>query len=844
MSNYLKELGHKLIKNGYLPVPIPAGKKGCFVQGWSTLRMTAADCDKYPEHGVGLLCGQGDNPLVAIDIDSTNAEIVKAMSDRIYRAAPFCLERVGRAPRVLFVVRASKAGLGKMTSSIFEDANGEKHQLEILGKGNQFVAFHIHPDTNMPYEWPGIYGDPLTSQAHELVVVSEDLLENLCQEFDQMCLDLGMTLKAKGKALVQAGDSEDLDDIKLPDPKLTPARVREYLSYLDPDMEYSKWRDVCFALHLQFLGSEEGFQVFDEWSSEGSKYQGSDETRHQWDACRDFRPGKKVTIGTVIMWAQEAKMAAEKAVRKARLDELMAKIPTCLDTTDLLDLAGRSNLTEKGDRLILGQSIQARFKELSDGASISRAELEKLMRPKYQGHYEMTELGNTHRMVDEYGEGMMFVPQTNHWYQWAGSYWELVSDTQIESLSLKTIEKMSQDAKNIQNKEEREAVQAFASNSQGSRMFENMRKNASRLPKIMVNVDALDADKNLFACGNGVIDLKAGLLLPAAPSQHITKATKVDFVADADCPLWKQTIDEVFEGKEELIAAFQCAVGYSMLGNPTAQVLFIPFGNGANGKSTIFSILRHIFGKHGVTSAADTFVGKSNGNAGGPREDLLRLKGARFVFVTELDEGEELREGFIKSLTGGEAVIARAQHGKHSVEFVPTGAVWMPTNHLPTVKGIDEGIWRRLFPIPFEHTFTAEQRDPDRMQKLQNELSGILNWCLEGVQHYLKANRLLVSPEIEEARAYYKSDMDILGGWIEECCERSPGAFTPVSALFASWRMYGERTNLFYSLSNVNKFSRRLKRYGFKDSREYVDGNRVRGFWGLTLKDFEDLTVK
>ena len=55
MPNYLKDFGPKLIENGYLPVPIKPGNKGCFEKGWTSMRMTANDCDKYPEHGVGLL---------------------------------------------------------------------------------------------------------------------------------------------------------------------------------------------------------------------------------------------------------------------------------------------------------------------------------------------------------------------------------------------------------------------------------------------------------------------------------------------------------------------------------------------------------------------------------------------------------------------------------------------------------------------------------------------------------------------------------------------------------------------------------------------------------------------
>ena len=54
---------------------------------------------------------------------------------------------------MLLVYRAEHAGWGKASSAIYDDMFDGKCQLEVLGDGQQFVAYHIHPDTKQPYEW-------------------------------------------------------------------------------------------------------------------------------------------------------------------------------------------------------------------------------------------------------------------------------------------------------------------------------------------------------------------------------------------------------------------------------------------------------------------------------------------------------------------------------------------------------------------------------------------------------------------------------------------------------------------------------------------------------------------
>jgi hypothetical protein len=63
------------------------------------------------------------------------------------------------------------------------------------------------------------------------------------------------------------------------------------LSYLDPDCDYGVWFTVCCILFNVTHGSEDGYHLFNQWSSMGRKYKGNSETLAKWksvkpDHCR------------------------------------------------------------------------------------------------------------------------------------------------------------------------------------------------------------------------------------------------------------------------------------------------------------------------------------------------------------------------------------------------------------------------------------------------------------------------------------------------------------------------------------------------------------------------------
>ena len=259
---------------------------------------------------------------------------------------------------------------------------------------------------------------------------------------------------------------------------------------------------------------------------------------------------------------------------------------------------------------------------------------------------------------------------------------------------------------------------------------------------------------------------------------------------------------------------FMRALGYSMMGNPREEVMFIPFGNGANGKGTLLNTVRDVMGQYARSAEAASFVSDSRQNsAGGPREDLVRLRGARFVYVNEPDENGELREGSVKSMTGGDAITARGIHAPNSIEMVPTWTVWMPTNHKPIVKGSDNGIWRRLVLMPFTRDFTADpniKQDKQLKDKLLLEKEGVLNLLVQAAMAYQRGG-LEAPTVIKEASQSYRKQMDLLGEWLDECCDVAPDLSALSSDLWTSWKEFAEKRGLLTYIRSDLALGRRLE---------------------------------
>lgn len=94
------------------------------------------------------------------------------------------------------------------------------------------------------------------------------------------------------------------------EPKLGLSVEESYdlLQQIDPDLSREDWIRVGMALHHEYDGEEEGFELWNDWSAYGSKYPSEEALRTQWDSfTRRVGPGRKqVTMATVKMLAKQS----------------------------------------------------------------------------------------------------------------------------------------------------------------------------------------------------------------------------------------------------------------------------------------------------------------------------------------------------------------------------------------------------------------------------------------------------------------------------------------------------------------------------------------------------------
>ncbi|MCQ4159204.1 DUF3987 domain-containing protein [Roseomonas sp. GC11] len=293
--NFMARHGGRLVDNGYPVIPIMPGRKvpGRHHAGqWAPYPDWARHCDRmtqpfemsiwqrWPGCGIGIACGS----VVGIDIDILDAALsiqIGELAARMLGDTP-CW-RIGRAPKRLLVYRAATPFAGR-----------KRHPLELLARGQQFVAYAIHPDTGQPYAWPE--SNLLDVPLDRLPVVEEAAcLAFLDAAWQQIPDDSrSPSLLAEAPSSAWHGPS---------DPKGTRDAIAAALAFLpNDDLPGHEWITIGAAIKAA-LG-EEGRALWLDWSRQARKSGQSGRTdtpERRWATLRPHSVG----AGTIYWLAEQ-----------------------------------------------------------------------------------------------------------------------------------------------------------------------------------------------------------------------------------------------------------------------------------------------------------------------------------------------------------------------------------------------------------------------------------------------------------------------------------------------------------------------------------------------------------
>lgn len=376
---------------------------------------------------------------------------------------------------------------------------------------------------------------------------------------------------------------------------------------------------------------------------------------------------------------------------------------------------------------------------------------------------------------------LIYNPKSNEWARWDNKKWSRCYDLDLLGASQKVFDNMKHEAfyltmksvneldtdKKIKLEEQALELFRYASTNKSKRNcmemieFSKSHFNPNEYLKLETPVNVLNLQ-------NGIFDFDKMELMAHSRDYYQTMISNVTYNAEATCPIWEKTLERIIPDTD-IRHYIHKAVGYTISAKYNEKSLFILHGMGNNGKTTFINIIKLLMGDYSVVVNPQTIMENNSNSNNGPRPDLLRLRDKRFAAVSESNENDKLSEGIIKSLTGAGYISCRTLH-KEPIEFKAIGKYWFDTNHKPQIKGTDTAIWSRLKVIPFSVNIPKSEIDTALGEKLEAELSGILNWCIEGYKLYI-AEGLTEPEQIRLVVEEYSESMSAMDQFLKECIE-------------------------------------------------------------------------
>ncbi len=745
---------------------------------WRKAAVFRAHAEVWASHGANIGLKADSFPALDIDvIEPSLAQLIEDAAQLHLGPAPI---RTGRAPKRLLVYRTQQP-FGRMRLWLTDSITGEKHLLEFLGDGQQYVVAGTHP-SGAQYGWDTALH---AVNPHTLCPVKPEDVELFFKDIEAAADLLGFAASREGNGSTSV-DREGVSQSGLQAPSFE--ACAEAVKLIPNTNEAFPGRDDYLRLGYAIKASvgEAGFDLFLDWAL-------------RWEG-NDLHP------------ANEPEVVASDWARMVPPYELgwdyLATTARTYGYADSADDFGTEGLLPPPPMsetpVVAENSIPA--EDTDEGTAPVR----------------YSDAAVSRRAVNKHGGNFRYCEPMGGWLFYRDGRWQKDEENLIYSAIARTARVIAQEANDDPDldKAKRGVAMSLCSN----RVVRNVIEYSASDKRVRASAGEFDADPFALNTPSGTVDLKTGELHPHSPKGLHTRMAAVAPKA-APAPVWARFLDEATAGDKELQRYLQRLAGYALTGSTKEHQMSFIWGPGGNGKSVFVNTIMAALGDYAMNTPSNTFSARSD-NA--HPEGLARLRGARLVIASETQEGLTWNEALVKQVTGGDTVTARFMH-QGSFEYRPQFKLVVMGNHKPRLVNLDNGMKRRLQMVPF--TVTPKNPDRELERKLKDELPQIMQWMVEGCISW-QENGLQLPTIVRAATDEYFVDEDPVGRFLEERCVLRHDASVQTGALFEAWREWAEDQN---ESSRTQRWlaNNLLNRPGVMRWRNPINGQR--GLSGLEL---------
>lgn len=735
---------------------------------WLKYEPTIADVKRWSndQSNIGLIADQW--PGVDIDtLDPWLAQVMQDVAIEILGPAP-C--RVGRAPKRLLMYR-TELPFARLALIVTKD--GQRHLIEVLGRGRQYLIEGLHP-CGTRYTWDRDITaiNPETDLTCITVEKVRFYFDTLADRLEM----LDMSVERVGDGAVRERAAQPQADLLAPSIAALQTAVALLPNTDDVFPGREDYIKVAYAIRAAAGENDEvaGFEVFAEWAS-----------RHEGDGRVEGNPDT---------W---------------RADWRRLHPPYSVGWTWLAELASgfgfaRAAYEFEADKVAGAQEQDAR----DEGP------------PAYSDQWL------AERVLDESGDQLRYVHAFSKWYVWNGSRW--VADATLLADHLIGQALRRQAAIVIRRGATQQEQRLFAKLADD--MCSSQRLGAVRTilradPRIAAPVDAFDADPWLLNTPAGTVDLRTGSLQDPNPATMCSRQTVCAPDFETAAPTWMKFLRETTGGDQALELYLRRLAGYALTGITDEQMLGFIWGEGGNGKSKFIGALTHCLQDYAVVAPMETFVASTHDRH---PTDIAGLAGARLVVASETQSGRHWDEQRLKNLTGGDPIRARYMR-QDFFTYQPQFTLLVYGNHKPQITHLDAALRRRIHMVPF--TCTPPHEDHQLGEKLQAEAPAILAWMIRGCVDWRDTGLLPPACVVAATQEYFEEE-DAVGAFLSEKVVRVSDSTAPVDQVYRAWLEWSNRRG--EQAGSQKRFIQMLQAHHIEHAKDKA-GRRV--LLGITIPD-------
>lgn len=363
-----------------------------------------------------------------------------------------------------------------------------------------------------------------------------------------------------------------------------------------------------------------------------------------------------------------------------------------------------------------------------------------------------------------------------------------------------------------------------------------------------------DQHKHLVPVQNGLLNIYTRELEPFSPDKIFFNKLPVIYDPDAKCPETLKHFEKVLNGEKD-VKTMQELYGSLLYREYKWEKAFIFYGNGSNGKSVTTKQMNAFLGLENFTTMTLEKMQNNNFMLGQLQNKMANI--APEIGNARLDDTD-----VFKSLTGGDYISADVKF-KDPVKFLNFAKMVFCANNVPESADDSDGFWRRWVMLGFTKKFLNQSeyntlkkeekleshhrlKDYEIDNKLQNpeELSGVLNWALDGLKRLMERNEFSDTDSINEVRNMWRKQANSGMGFRIDCLQDSHRNedFVWEDDMLAAYSQYCKSNGI--HMLDVRKFRKTLTSENINIMRTKRKGEYIYKYRNTKIKDWDHKNQK